>query len=318
MNDKLANLHLMLHVKSFNRWPLHLHFLAPDVYEKWQKLCKQTFRPLRGSVNISYDTQEPTLLSETTGMLRDVPQESAVAPSGVAALDVGYASLKPYLTKTLAALEGDTILGCAVCKVPLNPKEDLILFCHHQSCEMVSHLTCLSNHFLDDLYSILPLEGNCPSCTKKLIWSDLLRELSLRIRGHLQTEQLLKKPRQKKQKATDTVDTTGKSDKPHEPVKVGARKAPTVLELTTMPTFIDELDKEEEEEDSGDDILLYLEDPLDDNVSTRDDMFDDSEVEYLPEPPKVENNEGKPGRNRIALPIVIANSDPDDVEEILV
>ncbi|KAJ9629409.1 Slx4p interacting protein [Taxawa tesnikishii (nom. ined.)] len=48
--------------------------------------------------------------------------------------------------------------------------------------------------------AIVPTSGRCPDCKETLLWSDLVRDLSLRIRGEKEVAKLFKirKPRSKK------------------------------------------------------------------------------------------------------------------------
>lgn len=67
---------------------------------------------------------------------------------------------------------------CTVCK-KLIAANSSSLSCINKSCGMMAHLVCLAGEFLrDDSESILPIEGNCPGCRKRILWGDLIRRLN--------------------------------------------------------------------------------------------------------------------------------------------
>ncbi|KAL5016176.1 hypothetical protein ScPMuIL_005765 [Solemya velum] len=57
--------------------------------------------------------------------------------------------------------------------------EDTTVSCFHRRCMMVSHITCLSKHFLqdagDDRGQLMPVEGHCPKCKQPVLWGDVIR-----------------------------------------------------------------------------------------------------------------------------------------------
>lgn len=52
---------------------------------------------------------------------------------------------------------------------------------------------------------IIPITGVCPRCKGEVVWGDLMKEMSLRIRGPKEIEKLLKKPRKRKARAESTT-----------------------------------------------------------------------------------------------------------------
>lgn len=53
------------------------------------------------------------------------------------------------------------------------------LSCINRSCNMKAHSVCLAKEFLkSDTESILPIEGDCPGCRKRLLWGDLIRRFN--------------------------------------------------------------------------------------------------------------------------------------------
>ena len=92
---------------------------------------------------------------------------------------------------------------CSVCQKDLDHDAGIYTVCPSPECEAVTHVTCLSKHFLeDDTDSLIPIKGRCPSCKSELIWIDIVKELSLRMRGQKEVERLLKPKRVRKGKDT--------------------------------------------------------------------------------------------------------------------
>lgn len=83
------------------------------------------------------------------------------------------------------------------------------LSCPDHHCEMVAHLTCLSNSFLraeGNHDALVPIGGQCPCCTKQLHWVDLVKELSLRIRGAKEVTALFKERKSRTKREIVAVD----------------------------------------------------------------------------------------------------------------
>ena len=59
---------------------------------------------------------------------------------------------------------------------------------------------------------MLPVDGNCPKCNSKLLWSALVRELSLRIRAPDKVKRLIKKPKKSTTKTTLPSKDAGGED----------------------------------------------------------------------------------------------------------
>ncbi|KAF2090699.1 hypothetical protein K490DRAFT_71059 [Saccharata proteae CBS 121410] len=195
LTDKVANLHLLLRVKSFTRWPLHVRFFADDVHTVWEGWQKQTPFKLRADIPIHLENMKTDLT--TMGVSDDLD-----FARGIHALDVTYNDRKAQLEQTRSLLE---VKGhrCGVCKKAVRPKKVLAVVCPEQDCQTISHLTCLSKHFLledRNKDAMIPLEGHCPGCNKRLEWATMAKDLSLRVRGEREVEDLFKVRRQRKAK----------------------------------------------------------------------------------------------------------------------
>ncbi|KAH6658258.1 GIY-YIG catalytic domain-containing protein [Truncatella angustata] len=193
----LSNLHLLLRVDSFSRWPLSLHFFAPDVYKAWNRWCSTASEPLRSSLE-AFPDFAPTI-ANVEG-ITDSGAAPAPAPWGIHALPLDYAPLKDYVAKTNSIFTFEREGDCVVCKEAIGPGEGLHAACYNDGCEGVGHVTCWSQYFLAEEQAdhILPVSGNCPECGGKLVWGDMMKEMTLRLRGPKEVEKLLKKPRKRK------------------------------------------------------------------------------------------------------------------------
>jgi len=80
-------------------------------------------------------------------------------------------------------------------------------------------MTCLSSRFLaNDVLAdaLIPTEGRCPTCKNPIRWVDLMRELTLRMRGEKEMEKLMKKPRERKAKTATGKQTSSALEANHE------------------------------------------------------------------------------------------------------
>lgn len=158
--------------------------------------------PLRESVRVFTDFEESS-------------DAEADEPHGVHALPVNYAPLKEYVAKTRSIFEFEREGACAVCRGDLPPGEGLYAVCPNTGCEAVGHLSCWSRHMLgkeEGDEAILPVSGRCPGCSGQVTWGEMMKELSLRVRGPKEVEKLLKKPRKRKARADTESDTEAEEE----------------------------------------------------------------------------------------------------------
>ncbi|KAF2403082.1 hypothetical protein EJ06DRAFT_459506, partial [Trichodelitschia bisporula] len=186
INARVHNLHLLLRSKTFERMPLAVGFFCEDVHTMWTKWSKKASGAPRSGITVTL-YEPPDTPSSRAGAL-DPP------PTALSQIDVTYAHIKPYLEKTRALLTPDMNCRCSVCRKKMEASESLLLVCPHDGCVAVSHLSCLSSHFLGE-DEFVPIGGDCPSCNSHTSWGLLAKELSLRTRGQSLVEELFKPPR---------------------------------------------------------------------------------------------------------------------------
>jgi structure-specific endonuclease subunit SLX1 len=190
----LSNLHLLLRVPSFARWPLQLHFYAGDVHKAWQDWCKGVSEPLRPSIRVLTDLVPGADSSQGVECGKE-------APRGIHALPLDYAPMRQYVDKARSIFTFEREGACAVCDWEMPAGEGLYAVCSNDGCEAVGHLDCWGQHFLkegQDGDAMLPIDGRCPKCLGEVSWRDMVTELTLRERGQKEVEKLLKKRRGEK------------------------------------------------------------------------------------------------------------------------
>lgn len=207
LEARLKNLHHLLGVGSFSRWPLHIRFFASDVFAQWEKHISKMKTRLPSSITVRVTPAEmPRLASDVQNEMR-----THFIPDVIRAIPVAYEDCKSYVEKSKSVLADGQARTCAVCKRRADPEESLVLICPMEACPSVSHVTCLSHKFLAEEGSkdaFIPIQGTCPSCHSLVRWSDMIKELSLRVHGQEEITALFKTKRAKKaeENATEEVE----------------------------------------------------------------------------------------------------------------
>lgn len=201
--DKLSNLHLLLRVPYFTKWPLEVRFFNQEVFRSWQSWCERVDEQLRPGIEVILDLPQP---EEITSAQRPIKKIELIGKGGVEGIDPTYARFQDVLEKAQFRLDEGDGQKCFVCSKNLDLQRDLFVICPSHGCDSLSHLTCLSKHFLHQTQSslLIPEIGECPSCRTTLQWSELMRELSLRTRGEKEVKKLLSK--RKKTKTATAVE----------------------------------------------------------------------------------------------------------------
>ncbi|SMR56610.1 unnamed protein product [Zymoseptoria tritici ST99CH_1E4] len=205
LTDRLANLHLLLRAKSFERWPLKLTFFCEDVHRMWVRWTTHQFENLRPGFEVTMDESSRAPAKKDQDETEALPAD---APIGINALDLGYTALKPQLEKTQGLLGQPAAPECAICRTSTPATGAATLVCHRESCTAVMHLQCLSSAFLKaegSADALVPTKGQCPECKGELHWVDLAKELSLRMRGEKEVKALFKPKRGKKAAAPSAL-----------------------------------------------------------------------------------------------------------------
>ena len=209
LSDKLANLHLLLRVPSFARWPLEVRFFCEDVFRLWQRWNDQTEERICSEIPITLDLKQPRALPANNSVLTNVQLKSDhrtkfLSKGGMEGIDASYQGMKTHVEKSLFLLAEGESVKCAICDIELGEQRSTALVCSVDACTMASHLSCLARTFIEedaDQSPVLPRAGKCPCCKHDLVWVDLVKDLSLRVRGDKDIAQLMKKPKSRKVKA---------------------------------------------------------------------------------------------------------------------
>ena len=210
--DKLSNLHLLLRIPSFARWPLSVRFFCEESHQAWQKWSRGWEGGIRSGIKIIIDPQQPMSLNPETNMVENTLIEgkgkednsSDASKGGLGGIDPSYAQLRPHLEKSLFLLAESETNQCSICAETIQVSMATTVVCPNDGCRTASHLTCLSRRFLADegqFELLVPTDGHCPGCHAHIQWVDVVKELSLRMRGEKEVTQLMRKPRRRKTKA---------------------------------------------------------------------------------------------------------------------
>ncbi|KAH8702114.1 structure-specific endonuclease subunit slx1 [Talaromyces proteolyticus] len=197
----LGNLHQLLRSDYFRTWPLVVRFLSADAYGHWQRWTERVDGLLPDNMHIKLDLQ-----AEGVSFLN--PHLPA---NDMAHIDASYNGMKEYLEKSLFLLDDSNLVLCEVCKKRLSVQSDVIVVCSHPNCRAASHLVCLSRLFLeqDGSTELVPTIGDCPACNRENRWAELIKEVTLRLRGGDTITSLFKTKRIRKTNASNKKTCKG-------------------------------------------------------------------------------------------------------------
>ncbi|KAL8874793.1 MAG: hypothetical protein Q9198_006760 [Flavoplaca austrocitrina] len=209
LSNSLSNLHLLLRVPSFKRWPLAVRFLCSDVYTAWQKYSEENDSKLRDGFRVFRDFDDlaepnvnPKLPASAVGEKKESPTMTILEK-----IDATYSGLKPHIAKSLALAAEMRIQHCSICQNLLDPETSMFLVCPSEQCSAAYHMACLARKWTENQQPtgfLLPVSGNCVQCSREHQWIDLVKEMSIRQRGGKDLAKLMKEPRKRKCKVTET------------------------------------------------------------------------------------------------------------------
>lgn len=251
LNKGLSVLHLLLRVPGFNRWPLAVRFFCGDVYKVWLDFCRKNSGELPSDLQVSLDEKQPAKPVDTTEDPSDLQagRKRGFAPTGIGgveALDVTYSGLKSHIENSISLVAEEGMKQCSVCRNQLDLQNSTVTTCPSQGCKAVSHMACLARSDSQDpaREALLPKQIQCPQCHMTHQWIDLVRELSLRVRGENDVTKILKGPRVPKIKANK--DQTLYVDLPVAKEHNNANSDRQVLDSTTMADNLRAVDSEDD------------------------------------------------------------------------
>ncbi len=138
----VSNLHLLLRVPSFSRWPLTLHFFSSDVYDEWRKWSATANEPARKDLRIITDFQTTATAiapprvdsSSSTVTIDEVPALGALG-NGIHSLSLDYEPIKNYVKKGKEVFDFEREGSCIICHMPMATGEGLYALCTNDGCE---------------------------------------------------------------------------------------------------------------------------------------------------------------------------------------
>lgn len=192
--DHLSNLHLLLKAPYFAHMPLHLRFFNEAVHASWLAWMARVGEPLDPAFQVLLDLPQADGEVLSTQVSTRTKKADLIGKGGIDGIDPTYARLQAAVLTLKNEIDGK-LLKCYICKKAIRPALDLFNICLGQNCTCISHIACLSAHFTKETNLIVPKDGRCPKCSSNQDWSDLMKVLSLRMRGEKELNKLLKKRR---------------------------------------------------------------------------------------------------------------------------
>lgn len=215
---------------SFARWPLRLHVFVPEVLSTWEKWCSTADEPMPDTFELCTDfgpTNTPSTATEGPA--------TGEAPWGIHALPLDYMPLRDYVDKAHDIFMFEREGSCAVCDERMPPGEGLYAVCPNTACEAVGHLRCWGQHVLQGEANgeserdgiLVPVRGTCPKCGGEVAWSDMMKELTLRLRAPKEVDKLVKAKRRLEKVAAAAAKAAAKAaDKAERPATAETDKSP--------------------------------------------------------------------------------------------
>ena len=284
LSNKLSNLHLLLRVSSFARWPLDVRFFSNEIYEAWLRYTSRSNIPIRSGITI--------LCPQNSGAIKDI--------------SVDYVHLKAQLEQSISSLADGKLAHCVVCAKVIEAPTAMAFICPQVGCRVVSHMKCLADKFIreEGQDGLVPTTGSCPACKATLRWIDLVKELSLRARGEKVIAKLMRKPRRKRAEVPDT----------------GKLPTSKLMADTDTNGELDDDDNDDDTDDTDDELCIedVIDEPLLDEAGSRfEDCSDDiMSVTSAASDISQSGTPAKAGKQTHRLEMVIEDSEQDEQDMI--
>ncbi|PFH52046.1 hypothetical protein AMATHDRAFT_96597, partial [Amanita thiersii Skay4041] len=173
----------MVSMHPYTTWPLHVKLFTSDALKHWTNAdTASASLPLPPGFTYVTEFEGVDGNSGLTGSGRKGP------------IDVTDAQFThSLLAKHAGLLASGQQLRCTVCQEPVESYVSDPLttaLCPTLSCSAVSHMTCLSRHFLTNVIqgtaatsTLIPRGGVCKSCATYTLWGDIVRGSYRRLTG---------------------------------------------------------------------------------------------------------------------------------------
>ena len=186
-----------------------VRFLCSDVYTAWQKYSEESDSKLRDGFRVFCDFDDlaepnvnPQLPASAVGEKKESPTMAILEK-----INVTFSGLKPHIAKSLALAAQMRIQHCSICQNLLDPETSMFLVCPSKQCSAAYHMACLARKWTENQQPtgfLLPVSGNCVQCSGEHQWIDLVKEMSIRQRGGKDLAKLMKEPRKRECRVTET------------------------------------------------------------------------------------------------------------------
>ncbi|KAL2269668.1 hypothetical protein VTJ83DRAFT_1852 [Remersonia thermophila] len=223
----VASMDLLLRAPSFARWPIAPRFFHQDLFRAWER-WRAAVSKAGGSEGCASRRGELAVVTDFEGgagagavaATRGAEDgegdtegeggaEAAAPRSGIHALPLDYEPMREYVAKGQEIFEFERQGRCVVCREELPSAGEaaataaegggggrLQAVCPNPECDGVGHLACWGRHLLEsggEPEEIVPVRGRCPKCKGEVVWVDMMKEMTLRVRGRKEVEKLLRK-----------------------------------------------------------------------------------------------------------------------------
>lgn len=206
-DSKIHHLHILLHSKSFSRWPLSLRFFSKDAYQHWMLWDERSSKLVRPDLTIEL------AFDETNKRIPGGTNTEIKIPPVLEAIDVGYSSFGSHLNKSTTLLQAPgRSCNCSICSSSIGEAKHTTVVCPYEDCNTVSHVSCLARHASKkakpDQRQIVPTDIECPGCKRATPWVQLVKELTFRINGGPAVPKVLKKWNKTKSQPASQLQAT--------------------------------------------------------------------------------------------------------------